>query len=431
MRKLLPADSLANKISFYHVLLLLASLPFNRFYSHLVLISFAVHVLIQLTRQHFLSVFKWDILLIQSIFIITLIASIYSINKSEAGAEIVLQLPIFFIPVIFALSGFDFKKYRQPLLMGFSVICTFTVLYLFWDALHTIRFYKLPLSSLFSSAFTNHNFSEPIDMHATFFSMQLVIALVYLLTILAGKNALRFKIFCGICSIVLMAGLFQLCSKSVLFTLFIVVSIVFPLFSLNKKFRLKFAIAVWALTLFAGLSAFKVTAFKERYFDELKSDLSKPIVGESVEPRLARWEVAWQLIRSAPVTGHGAGSEAGLLHEAFYQKKYYSSFINHLNAHNQYLSFWLQSGIIGLVIYLFTLAYGFNWAITRKDLLFLTFMLLLAIVSISEDYLAVDKGVFFYAVLFSFFVFANKENTTEQTVIQQDKFSIAGNQPCI
>jgi len=427
MKQLLPADSLANRISFYHLLLLLVSLPFNLFYSHIILISFAVHVLIQLNRKRFLSIFRWQTLLLQLVFIITLFSSIYSINKPQALNQVSLQLPILLIPIVFTLSGFDFKRYRQSLLLGFSAICTLTVIYLFWDAFRTIRFYKLPFTVLFSAAFTNHNFSEPIDMHATFFSMQLVIALVYLLAIIAGRNTTRLKIFCGICSVVLIAGLFQLCSKSALFSLFISVCVAFPFFMFKGKQRVRYAVALWILALLAGIGAFKVKAFKERYFNELKADLSKPVAGESVEPRLARWHVVMELIKTAPVIGHGAGSETGLLHEAFYQKKYYNSFINNLNAHNQYLSFLLQSGMIGLIVYLFTLLYGFKFALSNKDLLFFTFMVLLAIVSLSEDYLAVDKGVFFYAVFFSFFVFSNSKNTTKQPVIQQDKFSLAGN----
>jgi O-antigen ligase len=427
MKKWLPADSPENKISFYHLLLLLASLPFDRFYSHLILISFAVHGFIHLNKKKLLSVFKWQTLLLQSIFIISLIASIYSINKRDAVNQVVLQLPIFFTPVIFTLSGFDFKRYRQPLMMGFAVVCTLTVLYLFADALHTISFYKLPVTGLFSMAFTNHNFSEPIDMHATFFSMQLVIALVYLLTILVNQSSMRRKVCYSICSLVLLAGLFQLCSKSVLFSLFIIVCIAFPLFMFSGKRRIKFAVAILALALIAGLSIFKVKAFKERYFTELETDLSKPIPGESIEPRLTRWRIAGQLIMAAPVTGHGTGSEVGLLHEEFYRQKYYSSFLNNLNAHNQYLSFLLQSGVIGLIVYLFTLVYGFRLALKRKDLLYFTFMLLLAIVSISEDYLTVDKGVCFYAFFFSLFAFSSGASRTEPPVKQQDKFSIAGN----
>ena len=47
---LLINDNTANKISYYHLLFLLASLPFDRFYSHIILISFAAHTLIHLKK---------------------------------------------------------------------------------------------------------------------------------------------------------------------------------------------------------------------------------------------------------------------------------------------------------------------------------------------------------------------------------------------
>jgi len=45
-------DTLANKISYYHLMLYLLSLPFDRFYSHLILISFAVHTIIQFNKNN-------------------------------------------------------------------------------------------------------------------------------------------------------------------------------------------------------------------------------------------------------------------------------------------------------------------------------------------------------------------------------------------
>ena len=44
-------DSVANKISYYHLALFVASLPFNLFYSHLILISYALHTLIHLKKS--------------------------------------------------------------------------------------------------------------------------------------------------------------------------------------------------------------------------------------------------------------------------------------------------------------------------------------------------------------------------------------------
>ncbi|HEY2581440.1 MAG TPA: hypothetical protein VGI43_06520, partial [Mucilaginibacter sp.] len=52
---------------------------------------------------------------------------------------------------------------------------------------------------------------------------------------------------------------------------------------------------------------------------------------------------------------------------------------------------------------------GFNVSLRRKDLLFLTFMLIITFVSTSENLLDVDKGIMFYAFFFSFFTFSYKE----------------------
>jgi O-antigen ligase len=147
---------------------------------------------------------------------------------------------------------------------------------------------------------------------------------------------------------------------------------------------------------------------KDRYINELRIDLSKSPIGQTTDSRLARWSVVIELIGKARVIGYGAGSEIGLLQEGFFNNKLYNSYLNRLNAHSQYLSFLLKSGIIGLFIYIATLAFGFNISFRQKDLLFFTFMALIAIISLSENLLDVDKGISFYAFFFAFFIFSNE-----------------------
>jgi O-antigen ligase len=174
-------DSLANKISYYHLMALLASLPFDLFYSHLILISYLIHTLIHLRKQNVKSVFNTKTLALQSVFLLTLCSTIYSFNKPEAFNEWGKQLTIFVFPVLFCINPLSISKYRPKLLTVFALVCTATVIYLYADAFITIKHYLLGWSSIFSGAFTNHNFSEPIGMHATFFSMQLMVALAILI----------------------------------------------------------------------------------------------------------------------------------------------------------------------------------------------------------------------------------------------------------
>jgi O-antigen ligase len=399
-------DSLANKISYYHLMLLMASLPFDRFYSHLILISYAIHTLIQLKRSSVKPIFEVRTLVLQSVFFITVLSTIYSINPHEGFTEWGKQITIFLFPLFFCLNTLDIKKYRQQLLLSFALICTITTIYLYLDAFITIRHYQLPLSTIISKAFINHNFSEPIDMHATFFSMQLAIALVYMLIVLIKEKSVYTRLFYLFCSVILTAGLIQLSSKSVLLVLFIIINFAFPYFLFHGAKRWKSILLSCSFSVLLLIGILSSTAFRERFWNEFKIDISKASANETSDGRLARWNVVTGLISKAPVIGYGAGSEIGLLQDGFYNHKLYNSYLNRLNSHNQYLSFLLKSGIVGFLLYVATLVWGFNTSLKQKDLLFFSFMLLIAAVSLSENILDVDKGIFFYSFFYTFFAFS-------------------------
>jgi len=401
-------DSLTNKISFYHLVLLMASLPFNMFYSHLILISYTVHTLIHLNRSNIKPFFKLRTFALQSVFFITLFSTIYSINRDGAFNEWGKQITILIIPLLFCLNPLDLKKYRDQLFMAFSLVCTVTIACLYADAFITIKHYHLPALNIFTGAFTNHNFSLPIDIHATFFSMQVLLALVYMLSVLTTEKKLLNKVIYLMCSLILTAGLIQLSSKAIFIVSIIAVNAAFPWFLLKGRARLKFILGSAALFAVIAFGIWNMGAFRERYINELKLDMAAPTIGETSDSRLARWGVTMELIKKSPVIGYGAGSEIGLLQDGFFNKKLYDSYLNRLNTHSEYLSITLKSGLIGLLVYLGTLAFGFTISFRKKDLLFFTFMLLIAAVSFSENLLDVDKGIIFYAFFFTFFTFSSE-----------------------
>lgn len=405
----LVEDSLANKISYYHLMLFMGSLPFDRFYSHLILISLCIHTLIHFNKKNVKPILTINNLVLSSVFLVTLVSTAYSINRPEGFTEWGKQITILLFPVLFCLMPLDIKKYRAQLLLFFSIVCTLVVVYLYYDAFRAIAHYKLPYDSIFSRAFTNQNFSAPIDMHATFFSMQIGIALVYLLSVLIKEDLRPYRFFYIICILILLAGVIQLSSKSVFVALFLIIGFALPFFMLHGKGRIKFMLITASAT---GLILFAIlfqNNLRTRYIADLKYDLSFTSANQTFDSRLDRWKVGAYIIQRSPIIGHGAGSEIGLLHEGFFNKKYYNSFLNNLNVHSEYLSFLIKSGLAGLIIYICTLVYGFKAAIKNKDLLFFAFMMLVAIVSFSENLLDVDKGIIFYAFFFSFFMFGNIE----------------------
>jgi O-antigen ligase len=133
-------DTTANKISYYHLLLFMASLPFDMFYSHVILISYAIHTLINLNKTSLKRLYDRRILILQSVFMVTLLSTIYTIKPHEAFQAWGGQITIFLIPIVFWINPFDVKKYRLQLLTGFALVCTATIAYLFIDAHQALSF---------------------------------------------------------------------------------------------------------------------------------------------------------------------------------------------------------------------------------------------------------------------------------------------------
>ncbi|HWD89951.1 MAG TPA: O-antigen ligase family protein [Mucilaginibacter sp.] len=404
-------DSLANRISFYHLAAFLVSLPFDRFYSHLVFISLCIHTLIHFNKLVIKPIFTKRTLVLQSVFWVTVISTIYASNKNWALNEWGLDITILLMPLLLCINPIDLKRYRPQLLMVFAVSQAATIVYLYINAITTIRFYGMPLSALFSPAFTNHNFAQPIDMHATFFSMQIAIALIYVISALMKEGKMTNRIVYAIVSLILLAGIIQLSSKSVIIALFLTISIALPIFSLQGAHRVRFISIAASSAVIVFIILCNIRAFRDRYITELKEDFSTARPNQRVESRVLRWQLAADLIRQKPIIGHGAGSEIPLLQDQYFAKKYYTSYVHRLNAHNEYMSVLIKSGIWGLAVYIVTLIYGFRLAARKKDVVFFGFMLLLAMVSLSENILDVDKGVMFYSFFFPFFVFVAEQKS--------------------
>jgi O-antigen ligase len=413
MKKLFPAgDSLANRISYYHMVLLLVSLPYDRFYSHLILISFIIHTFIHLKKNGVKPVFTLPNLALSSVFLLTVAGTLYSINRHEAFNEWSRQLVILLMPVVLCLNPIDLKKYRDNLLLTFGLSSTAAIIYLYLQAFRTIRFYHLPWQELFSPAFTNHNFPGPLDIHATFFSMQIALALAYLLNVLIKTSSVHYKILLLFCCAILAAGIIQLSSKSVFVALLIIVNIAIPCFALKGRARVKYSLATLSISALIITGIYQMDNFKERYVTDLKKDLSKATAEELFDPRLARWQVALKLASNAPLIGYGSGSERALLKDRYFEHKFFRSYLAGLNAHNQFISFIIKTGLIGLVVYLATLYFGFKASIDNNDLMLFAFMVIISAVSFSENFLDVDKGVFFYSIFFPLLLFSVRQKST-------------------
>ncbi len=397
-------DSAENRITFYHFVFFLAALPFDRIYSEVALISLFLHTLIHLQPR---NITRRDIAyagIPALLYLITCMGTMYSSFTSRAFFEWEIQLALIIFPFIFLVTRLDLKKYTVNLLFLFGLSCVITIVYLYINAIAAISYNHLPFSVIFSPAFINHNFSQPIDLHATYFSMYIAVCIPLFIHLWISTQKKVPRLIYSLCILILFSGLFQLASRSVLIAVLIIVCFVIPFFGLDKKWRSKFILVSLILSLLSGTLITRNDTFRSRYITELKGDLSESIININiVEPRWVRWQCASELIKTSPVIGHGSGSEIPLLKELYFSKGYYHSYINELNAHNQYLGIWIETGFIGLMVFLWILYRGFAMAIKKRDLFFCSFLVIVTVVSFSENILSVNKTIFFFAFFYSFF----------------------------
>ncbi|KAA2239018.1 O-antigen ligase family protein [Chitinophaga agrisoli] len=400
-------DGLANKISYFHIMLFLVSLPFDMFYSHIILISLIAHTLIHLRKKDIKPVISWRNMLLSSVFFLTLLSLIYTGSRPEGLNELSMQVTILLLPLVFSLNPLDLGKYRDNLLQVFMLTCAAVTAYLFLHALVTIGYYHQSLPLLFTPAFLNHNFSLPVGMHATYLAMQVAVALVYALYLLTKATTSPQRLFYLACCGLLAAGIIQLSSRAVFIALFLVINLAVPYFLLSGKRRLRFVMVVIPLSLLIIAGIYTASNFRERYVTELEKDLRRGNPGELTDPRMARWDIAMRIGVQSPVIGYGAGSEVALLREGYFQHKFYRSYLTNLNAHNQFISFFIKFGTIGLLIFVCTLVYGFRASFRHKDLLLFAFLAVTTAVCLSENIMDRDKGIFFYAAFFSLLIFSH------------------------
>lgn len=402
-------DTAENKISYYHLACFLALLPYDFFYSELVLASFALHVCIHVKQADFKRVLSKPVLVLVSLYLLNLLAILYSANKPEGVNLAVRQLAILLFPVLFALSHIDLVKYRMPLLCVFGFSCTVTVLYLYVDALYTIYNFRLPVASLFTASFMNHNFSQPVGIHATYLSVYIAFSIIAFLVLLLRKPPVRQKWIYIMACLVLFAGLVQLSSRAVFIAFLLIMNTAFPLLLFTGRKRLQFFLTSLVIAAAVLALIFSVDAFKTRYVSELETDLTGKVkIIENTEPRLARWQVIADLVKRSPVIGYGNGTEPRLLKDKYFEKGLYISYLNEFNTHDQYLGILLKTGMVGLLLFLYILYVGFASAIRTRHIVLLGFMMIIAVVSVSENILDLNKGIFFYGFFFPFLLVQDK-----------------------
>ena len=131
--------------------------------------------------------------------------------------------------------------------------------------------------------------------------------------------------------------------------------------------------------------------------------------GHSVSQRFEYLRIGALIIKEHPFFGVGTGDV-----QNEYDKKYeeLNSIINDIyrhRAHNQFVTFTIALGLIGLIIILIAIFYPPYYEKRYSDYLFMFFMLIAIVSMFNEDTLETQPGVTFFALFYSLHIFGRQK----------------------
>ncbi|MGS2738802.1 O-antigen ligase family protein [Sinomicrobium sp. M5D2P17] len=123
--------------------------------------------------------------------------------------------------------------------------------------------------------------------------------------------------------------------------------------------------------------------------------------------RLLSWDAAITLIKEEPVIGYGVGDAQDYLNDVYEQNGYVWPFKWSLNAHNEYLQLWIETGIFGVVIFLIILFVLLRHGIyNHRNSLALSIFIIFFMNALFESYLNRYSGISFFSFMYCFIISA-------------------------
>jgi len=346
-----------------------------------------------------------------ALYVPVIIGFAISSNTGEAAFFVQQKIPLLLFPVVFGslpiLTPLLKKKIFWTLIFSTTIAC--------WLGLSV----GLANFIVNGSADRLHGYDLVVlmDMHPAVFGLCCLLSIGYLLEeIKRNGREMDQTVRLGTIATVafLMLFLWLIGNRSSLISLTIISLIyIFRIFrSLSRRLLGVVVLAgIWACSLVAipALnSRVKELVNQPRSSADVQASVAFP---DSKTARLQIWQSVIQVVGNNWILGVGTGDSQAELDKSYNKKNCAFATFHHCNAHNQYLQETVAFGIPGLIIFLLCLLVPFYSYLHSKDhALYCVFLLVFAIVCMSESILQLSKGIILYSFFNALFAFGLEEH---------------------
>lgn len=352
-------------------------------------------------------------IIFSSICFIVIYGFFISYNKGHAMAYFDLYLWFFTAPMVMLAYPRELlsKRRIQNVLGIFATATTAHIITLF-----LVAFWKF-ITTGKTYYFTYESFS--LFLHPTYISMFATLSFSFILVFLhQHKEIQRWKKVALLGALLcLFAGIICLSSKAAIIV-FVILSVIWLLYIITD-FKKRIICGVALLILFSGLVLVlqKSNSYTFERFKSTRTHLSQhkeyPNGNNSTQIRISTWKSSWEVAKKNLPWGVGTGDVNNELGLNAIHHNYKNLIGKQFNAHNQYLQNILSTGIAGITILLLFSLYPLILAIKRKDILLLTFAIIMIINNLVESTFEVRVGVDFFAA-FNVLLYLNSEKDLDE-----------------
>lgn len=411
-------DDKVFRLNYFSALVFSFLLPFNFVFTRYILAFFIISGLF-LGIRNFKEIFSRKnlfLLFTTALFLMYVISVLYSHNKELGYMQIQKKMPLLFLPLVFAISPLN-KRNRKFILISFigglcvaSVVCLGNFIYqIVSDENFARGFYNQPVGHFYSNFY--------IFDHSTYYATFLVFSIAALVALMKSSNFKHLKLrrvstAIGTFLIVVFALLtFMISSRAGLLTLAV---LSFVLIYQNFQ-RLKIRLALFSVLIFFAVVIFTNNRFLGSLgiFEELsqKEELDQKMIKEHSAIRLVLWKASFEVISENAWLGVGSGDIKDALSDKIVND-YNFDLKKPYNSHNQFLSTFVGTGIIGFIALAGIFIVTFIKAFQEKKLLMVNLLILLFIHFQFESMLGRLTGVLFFA-FFLGLLYYDSENERE------------------
>jgi O-antigen ligase len=377
-------ELLKDRIFYWLLAFCLISLPFPDYsFNSQAIIAFFVYWLLYNSFSEKKELFlqnKFSILLLSSLFWIPLLGTIYTNNLDAALDELRIKLPFLIFPLI--LLTVRLKDCRPFVMNQFL----FGVLAASLLALAKVVYFKI---NNLGNYFYYSKFSEFLDKHTTYFSLFVVICMLWLLWQFVHRKANRLLLIIGALALLYILYLLSVRISIIALAVGSLVTILSFVASTWKRILILIIIPVL-------LGSIYFTPYFQKRFDPSTTETAQI---SDIEFRELHWKAVLETIaQNNLLIGYGTRTHRDYLYNKYKEYGLTSAYKEGYNAHNQYLEVFLEFGTIGFVIFLSLILY-LLWVFKKnEDYFALSILLVFLIYMLTESIFQRHSGI----VIFSF-----------------------------